>query len=241
MLVDMGIDSYFGAPLMDSEGKVFGIVSVMETKPMELSSWIAPVLAVFASRVSVEALRLREERDARSREKTLEREVTQAQRFEALGRLGSSVAHDFNNLLSVILMNTEELLHMNLPESTRQHLQEIVTAGDHAQSLSKRLLAFGRNQELRPSSIELNEAIRSQLDVLARLAGGSVRVVCDLNTEPLYTVMDRGEFHQILLNLVVNARDAMPRGGQILRERDRSSTSQPAGRDSCAPSTELMN
>ncbi len=225
LLQEMEVDSYFGSPLYDASGRVFGIISIMDTSPMNLSSWTEPILGVFSSRVSVELLRQRELEDARAREELLRVERERARRFEALGTLGGSVAHDFQNLLTVVSLNVEALQELSLGPEAQQHLAEIVEAGHQARTLSERLLSFGRKTDISPQPIDLNAAIRSQLPLLRRLVGNDVALQVGLCDAEVTTVFDRGEFQQILFNLVINARDAMPGGGTIIIETEKTGDS----------------
>jgi PAS domain S-box-containing protein len=148
--------------------------------------------------------------------KQLERQFHQAQKMEAIGRLAGGVAHDFNNLLTVISSSTEFVLgDPSLPVEHRDDLTEVRKATDRATALTRQLLAFGRTQVLRPSTINLNDRLADVLPMLKRLFETTI----DLRLEPdpdLWPVRaDSGQIEQVLLNLALNARDAMPEGGTL--------------------------
>src|SRR5213083_40879 len=146
--------------------------------------------------------------------KRLEDQLRQAQKMEAVGRLAGGVAHDFNNLLTAILGSVELLLRELEPASPlRQDAAEIKKAGERAAALTRQLLAYSRRQVLNPEVLDLNRVVADMDRMLRRLIGEDV----DLVTRPapdLDTVRaDRGQIEQVLVNLVLNARDAMPQGG----------------------------
>jgi signal transduction histidine kinase/ActR/RegA family two-component response regulator len=143
-------------------------------------------------------------------------QVGQLQRLQAVGQLAAVVAHDFNNLL-VPMLGYCELLGAQLADREDLHsmVVEIEHAAERAQGISQQLLAFSRKQPAKPARIDLNEIIRDLERLLRRLAGSQAAVVLDLWPEPQIVNVDRGQVDQVLLNLVANARDAMPDGGQI--------------------------
>ncbi len=149
----------------------------------------------------------------------LEGQYQQAQKMEAVGRLAGGVAHDFNNLLSAILGYCGLLLEDVKPEDPiRADLLEIQKAGTSAAALTRQLLAFSRKQIIEPVLLDFNAVVRDVQGMLGRLIGEDVRVVLGLSPEPMLANADRGQIEQILLNLAVNARDAMPTGGTMTIE-----------------------
>ena len=148
--------------------------------------------------------------------KNWEAQLHQAQKMEAIGGLAAGVAHDFNNLLSVIL-SYSELIASDLKEGdpVRADLQEIQTAGLLAVTLTRRLLAFGRQQVLQPKVVDLCRIIVALEGMLRRLVGEEVEVVTEFAPECGKVLVDPGQMEQVVMNLVVNARDAMPEGGKL--------------------------
>lgn len=158
------------------------------------------------------------ERKKREEEhRKLEEQYRQAQKLEAVGRLAGGVAHDFNNMLSVILGNAEEgLSKVTASHPVHQELQEIMEAGRRSADLTRQLLAFARKQTVRPKVLDLNDSIAGTLSMLRRLIGEDIELVWKpgLNLSPVN--LDPSQLDQILANLVVNARDAMDKGGSIV-------------------------
>ena len=150
---------------------------------------------------------------------TLEGQYQQAQKMDALGRLAGGVAHDFNNLLTAILWHCEMLLADLNPGDPRQpDITEIQKAGTRAAGLTRQLLAFSRKQIVEPTVLDLNEVMGEMRGMLERLIGEDVKVVVGLQPELAPVKADRGQVEQIVMNLAVNARDAMPRGGTLTIE-----------------------
>ncbi|MBI2059120.1 MAG: response regulator [Nitrospirae bacterium] len=148
-----------------------------------------------------------------------QRLLLQAQKMEAIGRLAGGLAHDFNNLLTVILGETEiALADPSLPDSLREGLEDARLAADRAGSLTRRLLAFSREQALEPRVLNLNQVVSNIATMIRRLIGEDVLLAVDLDPGLGSIRADPGQMEQAILNLAVNARDAMPNGGQLRLE-----------------------
>ena len=149
----------------------------------------------------------------------LEEQLRQSQKMDAVGRLAGGVAHDFNNVLSVILSYGELLLHEMPPgERMRDDVEEIRKAGGRAAELTRQLLMFSRQQVFEAKVLDLNDVLTSMDKFLHRILGADVDLV-SLPAQPIGRVRaDRGNIEQVIMNLVVNARDAMPRGGKLTME-----------------------
>ena len=149
--------------------------------------------------------------------KHLEEQLLHAQKLEAVGRLAGGIAHDFNNVLTAISGYADFLLaRLAVGDPRREDAQEIVRAADRAAGLTRQLLAFSRRQVLQPQELDLNEAVRSVERLLGRLTGDDVELVIDLDGELVPVRADPGQVEQVILNLAMNARDAMELGGVLL-------------------------
>ncbi len=155
-----------------------------------------------------------------SERRMLEQQFRQAQKMEAVGRLAGGVAHDFNNLLTVITGYSELLLNSTSLErnSLREQTEQIRAAADRAASLTRQLLAFSRQQMLQPRNLNLNTVVSNLDKMLRRLIGEDIEVRTLLAEDLGAVEVDPGQIEQVLMNLVVNARDAMPRGGRLTLE-----------------------
>jgi two-component system, cell cycle sensor histidine kinase and response regulator CckA len=146
----------------------------------------------------------------------LEGELRQAQKLESVGRLAGGVAHDFNNLLTVINGYSECILGMLRPQDPLYSpAQEIKKAGERAAGLTKQLLAFSRKQVIEPQTLDVNGVVRETSGMLRRLIGEDIELVTTLDPLLGSVLADPDQIHQVIMNLVVNARDAMPDGGQL--------------------------
>ena len=147
----------------------------------------------------------------------LEEELRQSQKMEAVGRLAGGIAHDFNNLLTAIT-GYGELALAKLPddEPVRENVFEMKRAGERAADLTRQLLAFSRRQVLQPEVMNVNTVVAELERMLRRLLGAQVELVTDLDPALGATKADPGQLEQVVMNLALNARDAMPRGGRLL-------------------------
>jgi len=146
----------------------------------------------------------------------LEEQLRQAMKMEAIGQLAGGVAHDFNNILTVILGYTDLLIgELELDDPRRNYCMVVRDAGKHAATLTQRLLAFGRKQMLHPECININTVVTDLERMLPRLIGEDIQVHSVLDPDLRSVLVDRGQLEQIILNLSVNARDAMPEGGNL--------------------------
>lgn len=148
--------------------------------------------------------------------KRLEEQFRQAQKMEAVGRLAGGVAHDFNNLLTAI-GGFGQLVYdaLDPKDALRDDVRQIIKAGERATSLTRQLLAFSRRQLLVPKVLSLNDVVLDMQKMLERLVGADVEMVTELHPKLGRVKADPGQLEQVLMNLVVNARDAMPNGGRI--------------------------
>jgi len=181
------------SPVLDSSGAVVGVCGV--------------------------ARDVSERKRAEEEHKRLEEQFRQAQKLEAIGTLAGGIAHDFNNLLSIILGNVDLAL-VFLPEDRgeRRYIEEIRKAAQRASDLTQQILAFSRKQILKPTVVNLNEIVRAVEKMLQRLIGENIALETRLNPDIGSVLVDVGQMEQVLMNLAVNARDAMPTGGRLLIE-----------------------
>ena len=152
-------------------------------------------------------------------QRLLEKQLRQAQKMEAIGQLSGGIAHDFNNLLSVII-GYSEVIEERLPTSDPLHkkCEEISKAAQSAASLTRQLLAFSRQQMLEPKVLDLNAIVHNLEKMLRRLIGEDLDFRASLDPQLGNIMADQGQIEQVIVNLVVNARDAMPQGGKVTIE-----------------------
>jgi two-component system, cell cycle sensor histidine kinase and response regulator CckA len=179
--------------IRDKDGQIIGIRSTVED--------------ITERRRTEEALRKSEE------------QLRQWQRVEAIGRLAGGVAHDFNNLLMTIKGCSELLLGaFDRRDPRREEVEEILKAADRATALTRQLLAFGRRQVLQPQILDLNAVVLNMDKMLRRLIGEDIQLVASLDPELWSVKVDPGMIEQVVMNLAVNSRDAMPSGGKLTIE-----------------------
>ncbi len=158
------------------------------------------------------------QRDVTER-RQLERQLEEAQKMESIGRLAGGVAHDFNNMLGVILGYGEDILSQLHPgDPLRESAKEVVEAGRRSAALTRQLLAFSRRQTLRPEVLNLNFVLKNLEKMLHRLIGEDIELSFRLAEDLERVEVDPGQIEQVIMNMAVNARDAMPQGGQLIIE-----------------------
>jgi signal transduction histidine kinase len=192
------------------------------TKPLDLMEVVLRIKNLLETRFL--HLQLQEhnrslEETVRERTKEVQEQATQlqhAQRMEGIGMLAGGVAHDFNNLLTIISGYSEMVIGRMKPDDpSRAMIQQIFKAGERATTLTRQLLAFSRKQILQVQILDLNSLIADAEKMLSRLIGENVKIVTESDPTLGHVKADAGQIEQILLNLCVNARDAMPKGGRI--------------------------
>ncbi|HEU6447230.1 MAG TPA: PAS domain S-box protein [Verrucomicrobiae bacterium] len=148
-------------------------------------------------------------------QRRLEEQLRQSQKMEAIGQLAGGVAHDFNNILTVIHGHASLLLMNNLDDTAARSAQQVVQAAERAAGLTRQLLAFSRRQLIQPKRLDMNKIVGNMSDMLGRLLGEDIALQLNYSASPAIVEADAGMMEQVLLNLAVNARDAMPRGGRL--------------------------
>ena len=200
-----GHDHQFEYRMIAADGRVVWIHDVVTLKrEADMSRRLSGIMIDITERKRT-AERLRE----------VEAELRQTQKMEAIGRLAGGVAHDFNNLLTVITGHADLALASTAQDERLAEVLEIRRAADRAALLTQQLLTFSRKQVLKPRVLDINAEIEGVRTMLSRLGGAEIRFQLDLDPAAGAVLLDAGQFHQILMNLVVNARDAMPQGGRI--------------------------
>jgi PAS domain S-box-containing protein len=185
--------------------------------PVEISAHVLDIDGAPALLSSVRDIS--ERKTAETAKAKLEAELRQAQKLESVGRLAGGVAHDFNNLLTVINGYSGLLVNgLNVLDPLRTYAEEIGNAGERAASLTRQLLAFSRKQVIEPRLLNLNSTIRDAMPMLQRLIGEDIALTTRLSASLRQTVADPDQIHQVLMNLAVNSRDAMPDGGNLTVE-----------------------
>ncbi len=179
--------------------------------------------------------------ETEEKNRELQTTLMQSQKMEAIGLLAGGVAHDFNNILTVMTGNAQ-LMKMEMEAQDPQYdtLTEIEDAGTRAQALTRQLLAFSRKQVLQLKILNINETISNMIKMLKRLIGAHIVLRTDFKENLPLIKADPGQLEQVLLNLVVNARDAMPEGGEILISTDRLALNSPDSRFHEAPAGDYI-
>jgi PAS domain S-box-containing protein len=148
-------------------------------------------------------------------QKRLEEQLRQSQKMEAIGQLAGGVAHDFNNILTVIHGHASLLTMTDLDDTGMRSAQQITQAAERAAGLTRQLLTFSRRQLIQPKKLDMNKVVGNMTDMLGRLLGEDVALQLNYSHAAAMVEADAGMMEQVLLNLAVNARDAMPKGGQL--------------------------
>lgn len=183
------------------------------------------VLKSRLSRLVPAVRRALQEADERAERRLLQEQFLQAQKMELFGRLAGGVAHDFNNILTIVMSNCGLMLASMAPSDPHHHLvEEIEQAGLRGAALTRQLLIFARHEARKPEILEIDEVLRTAAPLLRRLVPESVQIALNLSAGPARIEADRRHLEQAIMNLVVNARDAMPRGGTIQIETSATGT-----------------
>ncbi len=207
-----GAQSYVAAAMRDHDGTVLGAVGVLFRQPMsETNFYTASVVRLTAA---VGASRLLQLRESRRRE-ALEQQLRESQKMDAIGQLAGGIAHDFNNLLTVIAGHAALLQTLPSTGAATESIREIAECTNRAAALTRQLLMFSRRQVMQFGPHDLNVIVLGMSRLLARLAPENIQLELELHPEPLWVQADPGMLEQVLLNLAVNARDAMPQGGRL--------------------------
>jgi len=150
-----------------------------------------------------------------------EEKLAQSQKMEAVGLLAGGIAHDFNNILTAIKCYAELVSNALLSEDPkREDMREIMSAAERATTLTRQLLAFSRRQILSPRIIDMNKIVSDMTNMLQRIIGEDIKLSTRLKPLPCLTMVDPGQIEQVIMNLVINSRDAMPKGGSITLKTD---------------------
>ncbi len=217
--IKFGLASTMAQPIVVHD-KVFGVLTVYGDRRDAFQEREVDLLSELASDLSfgLESLHNRQTIAAEQIHRLkLESELLQAQKMEAIGRLAGGIAHDFNNLLMVIL-SYSELLREELGGVAQDRAERIHKSARRAADLTGQLLAFSRRQITQPVHTTLNAIILNMGDLLPRLLGEDVEVEIKTAQAPWPVLLDRSQFEQVIMNLVINARDAMPNGGHLTIE-----------------------
>ena len=214
-----GFVSSIGLPLI-VHGKIFGALTLyasemnaFKDEELALVSELAGDLAF-----ALDAIQLRKQAEEERKVRLmLEDQLRQSQKMEAIGRLAGGIAHDFNNLLMVIMAQTEMLsLQLNGPALAKT--ESVMKSARRAAELTHQLLAFSRKQIVQPKVVSMNPIILDIAKMAGHLLGENIEIATALCEEPWSVKVDRSQFEQVIMNLIVNARDAMPSGGQLTIE-----------------------
>ena len=216
----LGYRAFLAMPVT-AGGRVIGVFSIHSRRVEGFSKEDVAIVTAFAGQVGVAVHNIRLYEDA---QKTLHRltemqnQLLQSQKMEAIGRLAGGVAHDFNNLLTVMMAQSQLLLRTLEKGDVREGIERIGVAAERAAELTQQLLAFSRKQVLQPRAVDVNSLAGEVAPMLRRVVGEHIDLRTILEPKLQYVHADPTQVRQIVMNLVLNARDAMPQGGQLTIE-----------------------
>ena len=199
------------APLKRWGGEPIGVLEIINKKHGTLTKEDCDILIVVSALAAAVIEQMRAADTLRQRENQL-REV---QKMEAVGRLAGGIAHDFNNLITVILGCADLCMTLTADEGAKTYLKQIRKASQQGAALTRQLLTFTRRQSVVPMELDINAAIASVVPMLRQLMGEDIELVTELDDQPTSVKIDGGQFEQVIMNLAINARDAMPTGGRL--------------------------
>lgn len=214
-LQQIGAEGYMGIPLRDSKGRTIGLVWFADTKPMPDVPALLEVLQLFAERVSAELERLRIEQELQQ----MREQLIHAQKMESIGQMAGGIAHDFSNLLTAIL-GYVELAQATLPDNSPAAplLQNALKAIEKATDFTRQLTTFARRQPMQLQPVNLAQIVRDAEPVMRRWMPAHIRIQIFLPDDLWLVEGDPAQLTQVIYNLVLNARDAMPQGGTLIIE-----------------------
>jgi len=216
-LMRTGDRAVLGVPLR-AKGVIIGTLTVGDHAGRVWTETDVALMEAFADQAALaldNARLFAAEHAARATAEAAEEQLRQARKMEAIGLLAGGIAHDFNNLLTVISGRAQLLDDLVTYPETRHAVEIIQTTTDRAASLVRQLLAFGRRQMLHPAVVEPNVVVRTVTSLLRRVIGEHIELVLELGADVSQVLADPGQLEQVLMNLAVNARDAMPSGGRL--------------------------
>ncbi|GIV06287.1 MAG: hypothetical protein KatS3mg016_1862 [Fimbriimonadales bacterium] len=212
----MGLESYLGAPLRDSFGRVLGIFWIADTKPLPEVSSLQEFFQLLSTRISHELMREQAEQNAQQ----IQEQLLQAQKMESIGRMAGGLAHDFNNLLTAVL-GYAELAQSAIPENSPAHgfLNNAILAIEKAAGVTRQLMALARNQPMQRKLLNLNTIVQEAVQLAETWMPSYIQIQTYLSEELWQTEADHAQLVQVIQNLLLNARDAIPEtGGAIVIE-----------------------
>lgn len=212
ILAALRVESYIGAPILGSDGAVLGVIAAFGTRPRMFTESDAHLLQIIGQRVGIEIERLREE-EARLK---LQEQLYHAQKMESIGTLAGGVAHDFNNILTGMMGFAElALLELGPRHAIAEHVRHILSLGARARDLVRQLLLFSRPSTGERQACDLQGLLSEFAALLGRTLPEHIEIELDLPQEGLVIEANPSQLQQVLLNIAVNARDAMPGGGRL--------------------------
>jgi PAS domain S-box-containing protein len=217
-LVRAGLRSGVSLPLA-ADGRTFGILTLLRDKPDAFQQEEVEFLKTLSEQISLAARHAQLHTDLQAAYDKLRQSqqvAVRQERLAAVGQLSAGIAHEFNNILTIIQGYTSILLHRQQgDDATVESLKNILSGAERASRLTAQLLAFSRKQVIQPQPLDLNEVVGNVSKMLSRVVGENIQLNCDFAPTPLTIMADLGMVEQIIMNLAVNSRDAMPQGGGL--------------------------
>lgn len=212
LVANFGIEAYIGAQLFDDDGEPIGLMACLHDKPIVDLIFAEDLLQIFAGHAAAELVRRKMELES----SITRTQLIQAQKLDSIGQLAGGIAHDFNNLL-VVIQGYIDLARDKVADQPvlRQYHDNIQGATERAAKLTRQLLSFSRRQVLTKEPVNLNELIEGIQELLSRLLPENISVVFESDSDLMIVDVDKNQVEQAIVNLCVNARDAMPEGGTI--------------------------